>query len=188
MCDHMMMSGFAGGLILHDTGTSTTRMNESDFVERFGAVYEHSPWVARDVFAGGIESVLADADALSARFEAVFIASGHKRQLAILRAHPELACGSAKEDQLSADSDREQRGAGLDQCSDVELHQFRDMNNKYMIKNNFPFIVAVKGRTRQQILKVFQQRLDNDPDSEFETALRQVCQIGRFRIGGILDV
>jgi 2-oxo-4-hydroxy-4-carboxy-5-ureidoimidazoline decarboxylase len=161
-------------------------MNKTAFRKQYGAVYEHSPWVAEDVFDTGVDSILSDIEALSASFERVFMQSDVERQLAVLRAHPELACGRADPQSLTRSSRQEQAGSGLDQCSELEFKMFRDMNNKYMIKNKFPFIIAVKGRTRKEILGIFKQRLNNDSDKEFHTALQQVCQIGRFRIGAIL--
>jgi 2-oxo-4-hydroxy-4-carboxy-5-ureidoimidazoline decarboxylase len=161
-------------------------MNKTAFRKQYGAVYEHSPWVADEVFDTGVESTFGDVEALSARFERVFMQSDVERQLAVLRAHPELACARAEPQSLTLSSRQEQAGAGLDQCSDLEFKMFKEMNHKYMIKNNFPFIVAVKGRTRKEILTVFEQRLNNDTDKEFGAALEQVCQIGRFRIGAIL--
>lgn len=161
-------------------------MDKATFRAVFGAVYEHSPWLADEVFDTGIDPILADADALSSRFETVFLAAGRTRQLAVLQAHPQLACARAEQTELTAASRREQTGAGLDQCTEAEFNQFIDMNEKYLNKNNFPFIIAVKGRHRQEILEVFNNRLGNDTSSEFQTALEQVCQIAKFRIRDIL--
>ena len=161
-------------------------MDKAAFRTAFGAVYEHSPWLAEEVFDTGVDAILVDADALNARFESVFLAAGKPRQLAVLQAHPQLACARAEQTELTAASRREQTGAGLDQCTEAEFNQFIDMNEKYMNKNNFPFIIAVKGRNRQQILEAFKSRLDNDTSSEFQTALEQVCQIAKFRIKDIL--
>ena len=161
-------------------------MDKATFRANFGAVYEHSPWLADEVFDSGIDAILTDADALNARFESVFLASGKTQQLAVLQAHPQLACKRAERADLTPASLREQTGAGLDRCSETEFKQFIDMNEKYMNKNNFPFIIAVKGRNRQEILEAFKNRLDNDKSSEFQTAVGQVCQIAKFRIGEIL--
>lgn len=161
-------------------------MDKATFRTMFGGVYEHSPWLADEVFDAGGNAMLGDADALCAGFEAVFLSSGRERQLAVLQAHPQLACALAGQTVLTADSRHEQRGAGLDECSESELKQFIDMNEKYMNKNNFPFILAVKGLNRREILKAFRERLDNDTSSEFRTALAQVCQIANFRIREIL--
>ena len=161
-------------------------MDRATFRSIFGAVYEHSPWLADEVFDTGVEAILTDAKALNARFESVFLAAGKTRQLAVLQAHPQLACARVEHTELTPASLREQTGAGLDQCTEPEFNQFIDMNKKYMNKNNFPFIVAVKGRNRQEILEVFNNRLGNDTSSEFQTALEQVCQIAKFRIKDIL--
>jgi OHCU decarboxylase len=161
-------------------------MDKARFRAIFGAVYEHSPWLADEVFDTGVDTILNDADVLGSRFESVFLASGKTRQLAVLQAHPQLACARAEQAKLTAASFREQTGAGLDQCTELEFNQFMDMNEKYMNKNKFPFIIAVKGRDRQEILEAFKNRLDNDTSSEFQTALEQVCQIANFRIRDIL--
>lgn len=165
------------------------------FLAEFGAVYEQSPWVADGVFTdmepGGVtrdaeDSPTLSADILAARFESVFMNAPAERQLKVLRAHPELGCARAESGLLTADSRQEQSAAGLDQCSVSEFNMFREMNDKYTDKYGFPFIIAVKGRNRREILEVFAERLNNTEETEFQTALRQVCQIARFRIGGIL--
>ena len=191
MFDRMMTSGSVDAWISRVIGTISilrVSMDKAAFRATFGAVYEHSPWVADEVFETGISSLLTDADALNEQFESVFLNSGRDRQLQVLCAHPELACARAELTPLTASSQGEQTGAGLDQCSEIEFNQFRDMNNKYMNKNKFPFIVAVKGLKRQEILEAFRSRLENDTSTEFQIALRQVCKIGHFRICEITDV
>lgn len=161
-------------------------MDKKHFCELFGAVYEHSPWLAERVFDSGIDSADLDAEVLCQRFARAFKQSGREKQLAVLQAHPELASQRASSVPLTAASSQEQAGAGLDQCTDSEFNQFRDMNDKYKNKNNFPFIIAVKGLGRMAILKALDQRLLNDQESEFQTALEQVNRIARFRIEEIL--
>lgn len=149
-------------------------------------MFEHSPWVAETVYEvhrGPVD----DAEAMFAQFESVFLASDPSRQLATLRAHPQLACALAKPDELTLDSINEQSDAGLDRCSEAELIEFRRLNTNYTDKFGFPFIIAVKGRTRQEILRAFRERLDNDLQLEFQTALRQTCQIARFRLLDIIN-
>jgi len=167
-----------------------TCLDKTSFVAQFGSVYEHSPWVAEEVFEQAMEDCLdtttLDADTLAGRFESVFMSAPRERQLQVLRAHPALACARAESDVLTVNSRREQSGAGLDQCSDTEFAMFQEMNAMYFGKYGFPFIIAVKGRNRQEILAAFRGRLSNDPETEFQTALRQVCQIARFRIGDII--
>ena len=88
---------------------------------------------------------------------------------------------------LTTSSVSEQTGAGLNQCSTTELAEFARLNRIYREKFGFPFIIAVRGRSRQEILDVFRERLNNDLSLEYKTALRQVCQIGCYRIRDILD-
>lgn len=161
-------------------------MDKTVFLTKYAGVFEHSPWVAEAVYDTHNES-LNDADALLAQFESVFLASDPSLQLATLRAHPQLACALAAPDELTSDSINEQSDAGLDQCSSVELAEFSRLNTNYNDKFGFPFIIAVKGRTRKEILGVFHERLNNELQSEFQTALRQTCQIARFRIMDIIN-
>lgn len=160
--------------------------DKSRFRDLFGGVYEHSSWLADAVFDSAFEAPILDGESLIQRFEQVFLNSSKAQQLEVLRAHPELACQRATSEQLTAASQREQSGSGLDQCSDNELNQFLDINNKYMIKHKFPFIISVKGLSRSGILKLFEKRLSNDSETEFEIALQQVNRIARIRIETIL--
>ena len=161
-------------------------MDKTAFLARFGAVFEHSPWVAEAV-CDTHGDLLNDAETLAAHFESVFLASGPSLQLATLGAHPQLACALAVPDELTCDSVTEQSGAGLDRCSTAELTEFSRLNTAYTEKFGFPFIIAVKGRTRQGILRSFRERLNNDLQTEYQTALRQTCQIARFRIMDIIN-
>jgi 2-oxo-4-hydroxy-4-carboxy-5-ureidoimidazoline decarboxylase len=164
-------------------------LDKESFVAEFGGVYEHSPWVAGAVFDQAMDDCLdtttLDAATLAERFEAVFLGAARERQLQVLRAHPALAVAQAEHGGLTASSRREQAAAGLDQCSASEFALFQEMNAMYFGKYDFHFIVAVKGLNRQDILAAFRGRLNSDPATEFQMALRQVCQIARFRIGEI---
>ena len=162
-------------------------MNKTIFLAKYSAVYEHSPWVAEAVFDADAGSLPADAESLSDQFKSVFFAATPELQLATLRAHPQLVCALAEPVDLTIESVSEQTGAGLDQCSDVELAEFARLNAAYMEKFGFPFIVAVRGRDRYKILNLFRMRLKNDAVLEYQTALLQVCQIARFRIRDILN-
>jgi len=161
-------------------------MDKETFVARFGGVFEHSPWVAETVF-NNLDELVSDAETLAEQFRLVFLASDPSLQLATLKAHPQLACALADPDKLTYDSINEQNDAGLDRCSSAELKEFKDLNTSYNDKFGFPFIIAVKGRTRQEILRTFRERLKNDFQLEFQTALRQTCQIARFRIMDIIN-
>ena len=161
-------------------------MDKADFLAKFAGVFEHSPWVAEAVYKKKGDKT-GDADALAAQFESEFLASERSRQLTTLRAHPQLACALAEPDELTTDSMTEQSGAGLDRCSAAEFTEFARLNTEYNEKFGFPFIIAVKGRTRQEILDAFHRRLANDMQVEFQTALQQTCQIARFRIMDALN-
>ena len=162
-------------------------MDKKVFSERFGSVFEHSPWVADAVFETDVESILTDVDKLSERFKAVFMGSAPELQLATFRAHPQLVCALAEVDELSETSASEQSAAGLDRCSDVEFAEFGRLNEAYSEKFGYPFIIAVRGRERHKILNLFRMRLKNDAVLEYQTALLQACWIARYRIEDILD-
>jgi len=161
-------------------------VDQADFLARFGAVFEHSPWVAEAVFECG-GGVLTDAEALGTLFESVFLAADPVQQLTTLGAHPQLACALADAVDITADSASEQTAVGLDRCSAAEFAEFSRLNKEYREKFGFPFIIAVKGLTRGQILAAFRERLANQRAQEFQTALRQTCRIARFRIKDVLD-
>lgn len=161
-------------------------MNKKAFMAKFGTVFEHSPWVAEIVFVKSSGQDL-DAEALIKQFQTAFLESDPGLQLATLKAHPQLACALADPDQLTQESMNEQSAAGLDQCSRSEFEEFGRLNTRYSTRFGFPFIIAVKGRSRHEILEVFRQRIDNDPQQEFQTALQQACLIARFRMLDILD-
>jgi len=161
-------------------------MDHAIFMAKFATVFEHSPWVAEAVFESG-GGLLSNAETLSKRFESVFLASDPVLQLATLRDHPQLACAIADPAELTLDSVSEQTAAGLDRCSAAELAEFHRLNADYNNKFGFPFIIAVNGRTRQEILHVFRERLNNDLQQEYQTALSQVCRIAVYRIRKIFN-
>ena len=151
------------------------------FLARFGPVYEASPWVAEGVWPA-VEAGSLDSPADLARAMAdVVDAAPREVQLGLVRAHPELA-GRAK---MAEASVREQSGAGLDHCSPEEFQAFQRLNAAYNARFGFPFIVAVKGLTRADILAAFEARLANDPDTEFATAIAQIHRIAGFRLADL---
>lgn len=153
-------------------------MDKAAFIARFGGVYEHSPWVAEGVWP----DPPADLDGMAAAMAAVVDAAPRARKLALIRAHPELASRTRMADA----SVREQAGAGLDQCSPEEFEAFQRLNAAYNARFGFPFIVAVKGLSRQDILAAFEARLANDPEAEFETAIAQIHRIAGFRLADLM--
>jgi len=161
------------------------------FVTMFGGVYEHSQWIADEVFdqlsKNSLETRSLNAASLVHRFEKVFMNAAQSCQMQVLRAHPQLACSRLMPDELTTNSRREQSAAGLDQCSEVEFIRFQEMNAIYIDKYEFPFIISVKGLNRQSILEAFSERLKNDVGVEFQTALREVCRIAGSRISNLID-
>ena len=155
--------------------------HRDEFIHRFGPVYEHSAWIAEQVFDQG-QAATREIENLHKHFCSVIRSAGTDRQLALLNAHPELACAQGA---LTDDSKNEQSGAGLDQCTAEEFREFSALNQDYREKFGFPFIMAVKGCNRRDILESFRARLDNSGYEEFQTAVEQVIRIGRFRIEGI---
>jgi 2-oxo-4-hydroxy-4-carboxy-5-ureidoimidazoline decarboxylase len=149
------------------------------FLARFGDVAEHSPWVAE---AAGAMRPYRSRDAMVAAFSQAVRGAPRKMQLALIRAHPDLAGRAAQQGEMADDSKREQAGAGLDSLTAEEFARFKDLNGRYREAFGFPFILAVKGATKTQILEAFEDRVGNTPAVEFETALGQISRIFRFRI------
>ena len=156
------------------------------FVEKFGSIFEHSPWIAERAFdmelgpahdsAGGLHNALARA----------FRSASADERLGVLRAHPDLAGKLAQAKRLTAESTAEQASAGLDALTDAERETFTTLNAAYVEKFGFPFIIAVKGLTKDQILAAFRTRIDNSRDEEFATACAQVERIALLRLKDML--
>lgn len=161
-------------------------MTCDDFVVRFGGVFEHSPWVAEGAWDRGLEADADSAAGLHRRMCAVLRSGTPDRQRAVLLAHPDLAGRLALAGELTDASTAEQANAGLDQCSPEELTRLQELNRAYTTKFGIPFIMAVKDRTRQEILEAFERRITNDPAAEFAEALAQVERIARLRLDDLL--
>jgi OHCU decarboxylase len=152
------------------------------FIQAYGSVYERSPWVAEQVAETGLQPADDEPAHLAHRMAQIVDAAGVERQLALLRAHPELVGRIGLAQDMTHDSVREQAGAGLDQCSPEEFQRFHDLNHAYGARFGFPFIIAVAGLDRAAILENFSRRIHHDRDTEFEAALAQVHRIARFRL------
>ena len=148
-------------------------MSAKEFVAAFGEIAEHSAWVAT-----GTTRPYSSSAAMIDAFCSVVLQADETAQLALLRAHPDLATRA----KLTADSTTEQKGAGLDTLSAAEFAKFTALNDQYKEQNGFPFIFAVKGATKHQILASFEARIHNSRAEEFQVALQQVCKIIGFRL------
>ncbi|WP_276808094.1 2-oxo-4-hydroxy-4-carboxy-5-ureidoimidazoline decarboxylase [Castellaniella defragrans] len=152
---------------------------QAEFSRELGTIFEHSPWIPERAWAA---RPFADVQALHQAMMRVVREADPAEQLALITAHPELAGKEAAAGTLTSDSTSEQRGAGLDQCSPEELQRLRELNAAYRARFGFPFVIAVKGRSRHQIMDAIEQRLHNERDAEFQTCLDQIGQIARFRL------
>lgn len=155
-------------------------MTLGEFLRVYGGIYEHSPWIAEGAYAAraGMTTVLA----LHAAMKAAVAAAPRDKKLALIKAHPDLACAPADQAKLTQSSVSEQKGAGLNQCTQEEYAEFQRLNADYRKKFGFPFIIAVKGLNRHDILQAFRKRINNAPDDEFSTALGQIDRIAYFRL------
>ena len=159
-------------------------MGVSDFIALFGDVAEHSPWVAERAAAA---RPFASREAVVGAFVAAVRDASSESQLALIRAHPDLADRAAVADDapagsIAAESRREQAGAGLDRLTPDEFARFAELNARYRARFGFPFIFAVKGANKHTILAAFEERIGNDAATERATALANVERIFRFRI------
>jgi OHCU decarboxylase len=157
-------------------------MTRAAFVERFGAVYEHSRWIAEAVYDRGLTAAEDTPAGLASAMADVLAKADREKKLALIRAHPDLAGRAAIAGQLTDSSRSEQSGAGLDRCTPEEYRRFQELNAAYKEKFGFPFILAVAGKTRHDILVAFEARIGNDPASEFETALQEIDRIALVRL------
>ena len=147
----------------------------ANLTDDFADIAEHAPWVAKQAAQA---RPFKDRDAMIKAFQSAIMNADEAAQLSLIRAHPDLA-GKAK---LTPDSQSEQKGAGLDTLSADEMARFTQLNNAYKAKFDFPFIYAVKGADKHMILASFEQRINNDKQTEFATALEMVCRIVQFRL------
>ena len=166
--------------------TRPSQMDRAAFLARFGHVFEHSPWVTEAAFDAGLTPAGDTAEGLHAAMVAALRAAPREKQLALLNAHPDLAGKLAMSGALTADSTSEQASAGLDRCTPDEFRRFTELNDAYKAKFGFPFILAVKGRSRAEILEAFERRVRNTPEEEFATALAQVERITLLRLKDLL--
>jgi OHCU decarboxylase len=165
-----------------------SRMGKEDFVEKFGGVFEHSPWVAEHAFELELGPAHDSAGGLHNALCRVFRSASEAERLGVLKAHPDLAGKLAAAKRLTAESTREQASAGLDALTDSERELFSKLNSAYVANFGFPFIIAVKGRTKDEILVAFETRIGNDRVTEFATACKEVERIALLRLRDLLPL
>jgi 2-oxo-4-hydroxy-4-carboxy-5-ureidoimidazoline decarboxylase len=153
------------------------------FVALLGHIFEHSPWVAERAWDARPFISLGQ---LHDTMVAGVAAATRDEQLALIRAHPELLGRLPQATALSAESKSEQAGAGLASADAVQLARLAALNAEYRVKFGFPFIVAVRGMDRAQIMARLGERLANTPDEEFAQCLAQIARIARFRLEDVI--
>jgi 2-oxo-4-hydroxy-4-carboxy-5-ureidoimidazoline decarboxylase len=164
------------------TLASLERADRAGFVAALGGIFEHSPWVAEAAFE---RRPFGSRDALHRIMVEAVRAAGRERQLALIRAHPELAGPPAAA--LTEASRREQGAAGLSGAGAEERARFAELNRRYHDQFGFPFVMAVKGRSKAEILAAFAERLAQPPEVEVERALQEIARIAGFRLEALLE-
>lgn len=154
------------------------------FLERFGFLFEHSPWV---VAAAERKRPFASAEAMEDALIEALVQAGAEAQLALLRAHPELAGKAAIANDLTAASAAEQRSAGLDRLTPEEFTLFHELNQAYRARFGFPFIICVRLTDKFGILTAMRERTRRSYETEFAAALVEVAKIVRLRLKDTLQ-
>lgn len=159
-------------------------MSREEFVECFGSLYEHSPWVA-----GGAEKErpFESVDETRRAFERIVDGASENAKLDLIRAHPDLAGKAAVGGELTEESANEQSSAGLDRLSKEEFERFTRMNEEYRKKFEIPMVVCVREHTKESILENAGARLANSPDEEIRTALGEIHKIAGLRLGDMIE-
>ena len=153
------------------------KLSKSEFIKVFANIFENARWIAEELYN---QKPFGNCEELSSKMLNIFETATKEKQLKILNAHPDLA-NKTKISLLTPDSLKEQINAGLDQCTKEEFNEFKKLNNTYK-KFGFPFILAVKGKTKIEILNNFRKRVSSDPEIEFDEAVKQVKQIASLRL------
>tara|TARA_B100000214_G_scaffold51561_1_gene32637 strand:+ start:263 stop:757 length:495 start_codon:yes stop_codon:yes gene_type:complete len=161
-----------------DSINKVNKLNKSDFLSIFGNVFEKTEWIAEEVFNYlPYESF----EELFLKFIKIYDESDKESIIKILNSHPELVV----EKKLTSESKKEQKNAGLNECSEEEFQEFKELNLNYKKKFGFPFIIAVKGKNKSDILNNFRIRLGHSENDEFIEAKEQVKKIASIRLNDI---
>ena len=154
------------------------KLSKTEFTEVFGNIFENASWIAEKLYQQKPFNSFND---LSYKMISIFEGVDNQKKLKILNSHPDLA-DKAKIGSLTPDSNKEQSNVGLDQCSEKEFNDFKNLNLEYKNKFGFPFIIAVKGKSKSEILESFKKRIMSDKENEFFEAIEQVKKISLLRL------
>ena len=157
---------------------------KSKFVSLFESIYEHSDWVIKNVIEdkSNIPNTIYE---LKLKMKNEVDNSSENLKLKLLRSHPELGIKKNEISSLTQSSQAEQKSAGLDQCSEEEYEEIKSLNRLYKEKFDFPFIIAVKGLNRSDIIKSMKNRVKNNYQEEFSTAINEVHKIAKIRLDAL---
>ena len=157
---------------------------KSKFISLFESIYEHSDWVIKNVIEdkSNIPNTIYE---LKLKMKNEVDNSSENLKLKLLRSHPELGIKKNEISSLTQSSQAEQKSAGLDQCSEEEYEEIKSLNKSYKEKFQFPFIIAVKGLNRLDIIKSMKKRVDNNYEEEFLTAINEVHKIAKIRFDAL---
>ena len=153
------------------------KLPKSEFIKIFANIFENATWIAEELYK---QKPFDNFEELSSKMLNIFETATKKKQLKILNNHPDLA-NKTKINLLTPDSLKEQTSVGLDQCTEEEFNEFGKLNDSYK-KFGFPFILAIKGKTKIEILNNFKKRISSDPETEFDEAIKQVKLIASLRL------
>ena len=156
-------------------------LSEIEFLSIFGSIFEKSEWIATRTYQ---LKPFNDQEDLINKMMKIYNNCSEEKILEIFNLHPKLAI----EKKLTNFSSNEQSGAELDNCTIGELNEFKKLNLDYKKKFKFPFIIAVKGKNKDEILANFRKRLNNNYDEEFQEAKKQVTKIALLRLHEILSI
>jgi 2-oxo-4-hydroxy-4-carboxy-5-ureidoimidazoline decarboxylase len=165
------------------TPASLSIASRDEFVLALGGIFEHTPWIAERAYAA---RPFASVEALHRAMMVELVAAPREAKLALIRAHPELAGKEAAAGTMTVDSAGEQASAGLDRCTPEELTRLRDGNKVYRDKFGFPFVMAVKGKSRREILDALSLRTGGTREAEFARCLEEIGKIARLRLDAML--
>ena len=153
------------------------KLPKSEFIKVFANIFENAIWIAEKLYN---QKPFDNFEELSSKMLNIFETAEKEKQLKILKNHPDLG-NKAKIGSLTSDSLKEQKNSGLDQCTKEEYNEFKKLNDTYK-KFGFPFILAVKGKNKIEILNNFRKRVNSEKEIEFEEAIKQVKKIASLRL------
>ena len=157
------------------------KMDKGEIIDLLKNIYEHSAWVPERLLSQNIIEIKTK-EQLQLIMQKIVDNASEIEKLNLIKAHPELGKKLKKQEKLTKFSEEEQKSAGLDQCSDQEFEILTNLNNEYRSKFEFPFIIAVRGLGKNQIIDNMKKRVNNSKSQEFETAINEIHKIAKLRI------